>query len=81
MSSSTETPKRSSTPQHISPVSPSTELRRRIIINQNQPLNVHSGIPANTGLAPVGIAPTQNPLNTSFQGGIRPVNTPIHDYR
>ena len=81
-SSSTETPKRSSTPQHIiSPVSPSTELRRRVIINQNQPLNVHSGIPANTGLVPVGIAPTQNPLNTSFQGGIRPVNTPIRDYR
>ncbi|XP_048265191.1 endoplasmic reticulum junction formation protein lunapark-A-like [Bombus terrestris] len=81
-SSSTETPKRSSTPQHIiSPASPSTELRRRVIINQNQPLNVHSGIPANTGLVPVGIAPTQNPLNTSFQGGIRPVNTPIRDYR
>ncbi|XP_043590817.1 endoplasmic reticulum junction formation protein lunapark-A-like [Bombus pyrosoma] len=82
VSSSTETPKQSSTPQHIiSPVSPSMELRRRVIINQNQPLNVHSGIPANTGLAPVGIAPTQNPLNTSFQGGIRPVNTPIRDYR
>lgn len=82
MSSSTETPKRSSTPQHIiSPVSPSMELRRRVIINQNQPLNVHSGIPANAGLAPVGIAPTQNPLNTSSQGGIRPVNTPIRDYR
>ncbi|XP_050482825.1 endoplasmic reticulum junction formation protein lunapark-A-like isoform X1 [Bombus huntii] len=82
VSPSTETPKRSSTPQHIiSPVSPSTELRRRIIINQNQPLNVHSGIPANTGLVPVGTAPTQNPLNTSFQGGIRPVNTPIRDYR
>ncbi|XP_050584534.1 endoplasmic reticulum junction formation protein lunapark-B isoform X3 [Bombus affinis] len=81
-SSSTETPKRSSTPQHIiSPVSPSTELRRRVIINQNQPLNVHSSIPANTGLVPVGIASTQNPLNTSFQGGIRPVNTPIRDYR
>lgn len=82
MSSSTETPQRTSTPHHIiSPVSPPGELRKRIVTSQNQPLNVQSGVFVNTGLVPVGRAPTQNPSNTSFQSGIRSVNTPFRDYR
>ncbi|XP_043510988.1 endoplasmic reticulum junction formation protein lunapark-A isoform X2 [Frieseomelitta varia] len=82
VSSSTETPQRTSTPHHIiSPVSPPGELRKRIVTNQYQPLNVQSGVLANTGLVPVGRAPTQNPSNTSFQSGIRSVNTPFRDYR
>ncbi|CAK9800150.1 Endoplasmic reticulum junction formation protein lunapark-B [Anthophora plagiata] len=71
-----------STPQNvISPMSPSGELRRRVVTSQNQPLNVQSGTPGNTGLAPVGVAPIQNPQNTPFQSGVRPVNTPIMGYR
>lgn len=82
MSSSTETPQRTSTPHHIiSPVSPHGDLRKRIVTSQNQPLNVQSSILANTGLVPVGRAPIQNPSNTSFQSGVRSVNTPFRDYR
>ncbi|KAG6802415.1 Protein lunapark-B [Apis mellifera caucasica] len=80
--SRTETPQQSSSPHNIiSPVSLSGELRRRVITSQNQPLNLQSGTPANTGLVPVGITPTQNPSNASFQSGIKPVNTPIRGYR
>lgn len=82
MPSRTETPQQSSSPHNIiSPVSLSGELRRRVITSQNQPLNLQSGTPANTGLVPVGITPTQNPSNASFQSGIKPVNTPIRGYR
>lgn len=65
----------------MSPMSPSGELRRRVVTGQNQPLNVQSGMPANTGLVPVGVAPTQNLLNTPLQSGIRSVMTPVAGYR
>ncbi|OAD54707.1 Protein lunapark-B, partial [Eufriesea mexicana] len=69
---------RSSTPHNMSHASLSGELRRRVVTSQNQPLNVQSGMPANTGLVPVGMTPTQNPPNTSFQSA---PNTPIRSYR
>lgn len=81
MSSPTETP-RFSTPQNvISPLPSSGEIRRRMVTQQNQPLNVQSGMPTNTGLVPVGISPSQNPPMTPFQGGVRPFNTPAMGYR
>nr|XP_012144656.1 PREDICTED: protein lunapark-B [Megachile rotundata]XP_012144657.1 PREDICTED: protein lunapark-B [Megachile rotundata] len=76
-----ETSQRFSTPQNvISPIPSSAELRRRVVTSQNQ-LNMQSGMPTNTGLVPVGVAPTQNPSSTPFQGGMKPINSPIMGYR
>ncbi|CAL7946188.1 unnamed protein product [Xylocopa violacea] len=80
-SSSSETPQRLSSPRIISPIPSSGDLRRRVITSQNQPLNVQSGTPANTGLVPVGTAPIQNPQNTPFQSGVRAINSPVMGYR
>ncbi|KOC68357.1 Protein lunapark-B, partial [Habropoda laboriosa] len=71
-----------STPHNVmSPMSSSGELRRRVVPSQNQPLNVQSGSPGNTDLVPVGVAPTQNPLNTPIQSDVRSVNTSVMGYR
>ncbi|KZC10886.1 hypothetical protein WN55_01585 [Dufourea novaeangliae] len=61
-------------------MSDSGELRRRVLTPQNQPLNVQSGMPANTGLVPVGIAPIRNTPVAAFQSNVRPV-APVMGYR
>ena len=82
VSPSQETPQRFSMSQNvISPIPASGELRRRVVTNQNQPLNVQGGMPTNTGPVPIGMAPIQNPSSTPFQSGVRPINTPVMGYR
>ncbi|XP_054006218.1 endoplasmic reticulum junction formation protein lunapark-B isoform X1 [Hylaeus anthracinus] len=73
---------RTSVPQNVvSPSSSGEKLRRRVVTSQNQPLNVQSGMPTNTGLVPVGAAPIRNTPITPFQSGSRPVTTPAMGYR
>ncbi|XP_015432814.1 PREDICTED: protein lunapark-A [Dufourea novaeangliae] len=81
VSRQTDTPQRSNVSQNVtSPMSDSGELRRRVLTPQNQPLNVQSGMPANTGLVPVGIAPIRNTPVAAFQSNVRPV-APVMGYR
>ncbi|XP_043591230.1 endoplasmic reticulum junction formation protein lunapark-A-like isoform X3 [Bombus pyrosoma] len=77
-----EIPQQSSTPQCIkSAISPFGELRKRVILSQNQALNAQSCVPSNSYPVPVGITPVRNLPNAPVQNNDKLLNTPNWNHR